>query len=125
MADKISINNISSEITKDLRLYSEDAANDSEDEEYEKQMAENIKNRVPLTEEEAKKEIEELQEYPMFMTELPENPEKNVYLQSFQSLQYEGKADEVGLDFLKSSEENLEKSPGDSSWRRPRWTLTT
>ena len=92
-----------------IRLYSEDAANDSEDEEYEKQMAENIKNRVPLTEEEAKKEIEELQEYPMFMTELPENPEKNVYLQSFQSLQYEGKADEVGLDFLKSSEENLEK----------------
>ena len=92
-----------------IRLYSEDAANDSEDEEYEKQMAENIKNRTPLTEEEAKKEIEELQEYPMFMTELPENPEKNVYLQSFQSLQYEGKPDEVGLDFLKNSEENLEK----------------
>ena len=41
-----------------IRLYSEDAANDSEDEEFEKKMAENIKNRTPLTEEEAKKEIE-------------------------------------------------------------------
>ena len=92
-----------------IRLYSEDAANDSEDEEYEKQMAENIKNRKPLTEEEAKKEIEELQEYPMFMTELPENPENNVYLQSFQSLQYEGSPSQVGLDFLENSEENLEK----------------
>lgn len=92
-----------------IRLYSEDAANDSEDEEFEKKMAENIKNRTPLTEEEAKKEIEELQEYPMFMTELPENPEKNVYLQSFQSLQYEGNPSQVGLDFLESSEKNLEK----------------
>ena len=92
-----------------IRLYSEDADKDSEDEEYEKQVAENIKNRKPLSEEEAKKEIEELQEFPMFMTELPENPENNVYLQSFQSLQYEGKADEVGLDFLENSQENLEK----------------
>ena len=92
-----------------IRLYSEDAANDSEDEEFEKKMAENIKNRKPLTEEEAKKEIEELQEYPMFMTELPENPENNVYLQSFQSLQYEGSPSQVGLDFLENSEENLEK----------------
>ena len=92
-----------------IRLYSEDAANDSEDEEYEKQVAENIKNRVPLSEEEAQKEIAKLQEYPMFMTELPEHPEENVYLQSFQALQYEGNADEVGLDFLKSSKENLEK----------------
>ena len=92
-----------------IRLYSEDAANDSEDEEFEKKMAENIKNRKPLTEEEAKKEIEELQEYPMFMTELPENPENNVYLQSFQSLQYEGNPSQVGLDFLENSEENLEK----------------
>ena len=92
-----------------IRLYSEDAANDSEDEEYEKQIEENIKNRTPLTEEEAKKEIAALQEYPMFMTELPEHPEDNVYLQSFQALQYEGNADEVGLDFLKSSKENLEK----------------
>ena len=92
-----------------IRLYSEDAANDSDDEEYEKQMAENIKNRTPLTEEEAQKEIAALQEYPLFMTELPEHPEDNVYLQSFQALQYEGNADEVGLDFLKSSKENLEK----------------
>ena len=92
-----------------IRLYSEDADKDSEDEEYEKQVAENIKNRKPLSEEEAKKEIEELQEFPMFMTELPEHPEDNIYLQSFQSLQYEGKADEVGLDFLENSQENLEK----------------
>ena len=81
----------------------------SVNEEYEKQIAENIKNRVPLSEEEAQKEIAKLQEYPMFMTELPEHPEENVYLQSFQALQYEGNADEVGLDFLKSSKENLEK----------------
>lgn len=92
-----------------IRLYSEDAANDSEDEEYEKQMAEKIKNRTPLTEEEAKKELEELQEFPLFMTELPEHPENNIYLESFQAMQYEGNADEVGLDFLKSSKENLDK----------------
>jgi len=92
-----------------IRLYSEDAANDSEDEEYEKQMEEKRKNRTPLTEEEAKKELEELQEFPLFMTELPEHPENNIYLESFQAMQYEGNADEVGLDFLKSSKENLEK----------------
>lgn len=92
-----------------IRLYSEDAANDSEDEEYEKQMEEKRKNRTPLTEEEAKKELEELQEFPLFMTELPDHPENNVYLESFQALQYEGNADEVGLDFLKSSKENLDK----------------
>ena len=92
-----------------IRLYSEDADKDSEDEEYEKQMAENIKNRTPLTEEEAKKELEELQEYPMFMTELPEHPEENVYLQSFQSLQYDGNPSQIGLDFLESSQENLKK----------------
>ena len=90
-------------------MFSEDADKDSEDEEYEKQMAENIKNRTPLSEEEAKKELEELQEYPMFMTELPEHPEENVYLQSFQSLQYDGNPSQVGLDFLESSQENLEK----------------
>ena len=92
-----------------IRLYSEDADKDSEDEEYEKKVAENIKNRKPLSEEEAKKEIEELQEFPMFMTELPEHPEDNIYLQSFQSLQYEGKADEVGLEFFENSQKNLEK----------------
>ena len=92
-----------------IRLYSEDAANDSEDEEYEKQMEEKRKNRTPLTEEQAKKELEELQEFPLFMTELPEHPENNIYLESFQAMQYEGNADEVGLDFLKSSKENLEK----------------
>ena len=92
-----------------IRLYSEDAANDSFDEEYEKEMEEKRKNRVPLTEEEAQKELAELQEFPLFMTELPEHPEDNVYLESFQALQYEGKADEVGLDFLKSSKENLNK----------------
>ena len=92
-----------------IRLYSEDAANDSFDEEYEKEMEEKRKNRVPLSEEEAQKELAELQEFPLFMTELPEHPENNVYLQSFQALQYEGKADEVGLDFLKSSKEYLDK----------------
>ena len=92
-----------------IRLYSEDAANDSFDEEYEKEMEEKRKNRVPLSEEEAQKELAELQEFPLFMTELPEHPENNIYLQSFQALQYEGKTDEVGLDFLKSSKEYLDK----------------
>ena len=112
-SDKETIDNIldiaiSNYYASKIRLYSEDAANDSEDEEFDKQISENIKNRTPLTPEEAAKEIAELQEYPMFMTELPEHPEDNVYLQSFQALQYEGNADEVGLDFLKSSKENLE-----------------
>lgn len=113
-SDKETIDNIldiavSNYYASKIRLYSEDAANDSFDEEYEKEMEEKRKNRVPLTEEEAQKEIAELQEFPLFMTELPEHPENNIYLESFQALQYEGKADEVGLDFLKSSQENLDK----------------
>jgi len=113
-SDKETIDNIldiaiSNYYASKIRLYSEDAANDSFDEEYEKEMEEKRKNRVPLTEEEAQKEIAELQEFPLFMTEMPDHPENNVYLQSFQALQYEGKPDEVGLDFLKSSKENLEK----------------
>ena len=43
------------------------------------------------------------------MTELPEHPEENVYLQSFQSLQYDGNPSQIGLDFLESSQENLKK----------------
>ena len=113
-SDKETIDNIleiaiSNYYASKIRLYSEDAANDSFDEEYEKEMEEKRKNRVPLTEEEAQKEIAELQEFPLFMTELPEHPENNIYLESFQALQYEGKPDEVGLDFLKSSQENLDK----------------
>jgi hypothetical protein len=113
-SDKETIDNIleiaiSNYYASKIRLYSEDAANDSFDEEYEKEMEEKRKNRIPLTEEEAQKEIAELQEFPLFMTELPEHPENNIYLQSFQALQYEGKPDEVGLDFLKSSKENLDK----------------
>ena len=113
-SDKQTIDNIldiaiANYYSSKIRLYSEDAANDSEDEEYEKQMEEKRKNRTPLTEEQAKKELEELQEFPLFMTELPEHPENNIYLESFQAMQYEGNADEVGLDFLKSSKENLEK----------------
>ena len=113
-SDKEAIDNIldiaiSNYYASKIRLYSEDAANDSFDEEYEKEMEEKRKNRIPLTEEEAQKELAELQEFPLFMTELPEHPENNIYLESFQALQYEGKPDEVGLDFLKSSEENLNK----------------
>ena len=113
-SDKETIDNIldiaiSNYYASKIRLYSEDAANDSFDEEYEKEMEEKRKNRIPLTEEEAQKELAELQEFPLFMTELPEHPENNIYLESFQALQYEGKPDEVGLDFLKSSEENLNK----------------
>ena len=92
-----------------IRLYSEDASKDEEDEEFDKKLIEQNKNRVPLSEEEAKKELAELQEFPMFMTELPEHPENNPYLEQLQSLQYEGNADEVGLELLNSSNEYLEK----------------
>ena len=79
-SDKETIDNIldiaiSNYYASKIRLYSEDAANDSFDEEYEKEMEEKRKNRVPLTEEEAQKEIAELQEFPLFMTEMPDHPE--------------------------------------------------
>lgn len=92
-----------------IRLYSEDASKDEDDEAFDKKLIEQNKNRIPLSEEEAKKELAELQEFPMFMTELPEHPENNPYLEQLQSLQYDGDADEVCLDLLKTSKESLEK----------------
>ena len=55
-SDKETIDNIleiaiSNYYASKIRLYSEDAANDSFDEEYEKEMEEKRKNRIPLTEE--------------------------------------------------------------------------
>ena len=45
----------------------------------------------------------------MFMTEMPENPEDNKYLQALQSLKFEGKPEDVAIEFLEKSKENLEK----------------
>ena len=63
-----------------LKLYSADA-DDSETEEDRERERKMLENREPLSEEEAKKELEELQSYPLFMTEMPEHPEENEKLQ--------------------------------------------
>jgi len=47
-----------------------------------------------------KKEYEELCNHPMFMTELPDNPEENELLRAMQILRFEGEADDVAKDFL-------------------------
>ena len=109
--DKITIDNIleiaiSNFYSSKIRLYSEDA-NDSDNEE-DKKLEEKIKNRVPLTEEEVKKELEELQSYPLFMTEMPKNPEENVHLVELQSLQYDGEPDKIALELLDKSIQELE-----------------
>jgi hypothetical protein len=61
-----------------------------------------------MTEEEIKKELEEFQNHPLFMTELPENPQDNPYLATLQSLQYEGSPADVAKEFLEKSQEALE-----------------
>ena len=109
--DKITIDNIleiaiSNFYSSKIRLYSEDA-NDSDNEE-DKKLEEKIKNRVPLTEEEVKKELEELQSFPLFMTEMPKNPEENVHLVELQSLQYDGEPDKIALELLDKSIQELE-----------------
>jgi hypothetical protein len=53
-----------------------------------------------MTEEQIKKELEELESYPMFMTELPEDISNNPQLQAIQALQFEGTPDDVAKDFL-------------------------
>ena len=60
-----------------------------------------------MSQEQIQKEIEALQEHPMFMTELPKNPEDNVYLSALQSLKYEGKPEEVSQELLQKSKETL------------------
>jgi hypothetical protein len=107
-SDKKTIDNIieislTNYFSSKIRLYSEDA-NDS-DEEEEKIIEKNDKK---LTEEEIQKEIEELQNYPLFMTEMPKNPEKNEHLIQLQSLQYEGNFDEVSLELLNKSKNDYE-----------------
>ena len=62
-----------------------------------------------MTEEEIKKELEELQSHPMFMTELPEKPEENPYLSALQALQYEGNPQDVAKELLEKSQEALNK----------------
>ena len=81
-----------------LKLYSADA-DDSETEEDREREKKMLENREPLSEEEAKKELEELQSYPLFMTEMPEHPEENEKLQALQALKYEGDADVVAMEF--------------------------
>ncbi len=107
-SDKKTIDNIieislTNYFSSKIKLYSEDA-NDS-DEEEEKIIEKNDKK---LTEEEIQKEIEELQNYPLFMTEMPKNPEKNEHLIQLQSLQYEGNFDEVSLELLNKSKNDYE-----------------
>jgi len=60
-----------------------------------------------MTPEQIQKEIDEIQEHPMFMTELPKNPEDNKYLSAIQSIKYEGKPEDVCLDLLAKSQEAL------------------
>jgi hypothetical protein len=62
-----------------------------------------------MTEEEIKRELEELQSHPMFMTELPEKPEENPYLSALQSLQYEGNPEDVAKELMEKSQEALNK----------------
>jgi hypothetical protein len=62
-----------------------------------------------MTEEEIKKELEEIQSHPMFMTEIPENIENNIAVQSLQALKYEGKPEDVAIELLDKSKEFLEK----------------
>jgi len=52
------------------------------------------------TEEELKKEYEDLSNHPMFLTELPENPEENELIKAMQVLRFEGEADDVAKDFM-------------------------
>jgi hypothetical protein len=104
--DKTTVSNIleialTNYYSSKIKLYSEDA-NDS-DKEFDEQLKEKIKNRKPLSEEEAKKELEELQSYPLFMTEMPKNPEENEHLNELQSLQYDGQPDEIALELLEQS----------------------
>jgi hypothetical protein len=60
-----------------------------------------------MTEEEIKKELEYMHNHPMFMTDIPENPEDNPYLLTLQSLSYEGNPAEVAKDMLEKSSDNL------------------
>jgi len=62
-----------------------------------------------MTEEEIKKELEEFQSHPLFMTEMPENPQDNIYLASLQSLQYEGNPADVSNELMEKSQVSLNK----------------
>jgi hypothetical protein len=62
-----------------------------------------------MTEEEIKRELEELQSHPMFMTEIPENAEDNKHLQALQALKFEGSPSEIAKEFLEKSKESLTK----------------
>ena len=53
-----------------------------------------------MSQEEIDRELEELQSHPLFMTEMPQNIENNIHLQSIQALQYSGKPEDVVLDLL-------------------------
>lgn len=62
-----------------------------------------------MSEEEIKKELEELESHPMFMTKIPENAEDNKYLQALQAIKYEGTPENVATEFLEKSKESLQK----------------
>ena len=109
--DKILEITISNFYSSKLKLYSEDA-NDSDGEEEKKRIAqlEEEKKKGPtMTEEQIQKEIADLQKHPLFMTEMPENPEDNPELMALQALKYEGDPDKVALEFYDKSKESLDK----------------
>jgi hypothetical protein len=55
-----------------------------------------------MTEEEIKKELAELESYPMFMTEIPDDISNNPQLQAIQALTYEGSPEVVAKEFMVS-----------------------
>jgi len=58
-----------------------------------------------MTEEEIRKELEELESHPLFMKEMPEHPEDNQYLQAIQALKFEDSPEEVAKEFWEKSKE--------------------
>lgn len=47
-----------------------------------------------------KKDFEELSKHPLFLTDLPDNPEDNEMLRAMQALRFEGSSDDVASEFL-------------------------
>lgn len=87
-----------------VSLYAEDVSDDEEDTKMKTK-----ENDRPMTEEEIQKEIADIQSYPLFMTQIPENPESNEQLQALQALKYEGEPDKVSMEFLEKSKESLKQ----------------
>lgn len=68
---------------------------------------EDLSNRVELTEEETREQMEEVMQHPLFMTEIPENIEGNKYLEAIQAIKYDENPEEIAKSNLKKSSELL------------------